>query len=605
MRIELDNGVKNPITPRVTSLDVLLSSNDPNKTHLHKGEPCIVVKDKTIIFVEEGANGKAVKYRLDFGTPKTQAAAAKAGIAFKDCLKKPKADFFAETTNEKIAQMGYERHREKVQENIKQLFALRKEIINNEKKREREKDSTSLGKSSSVRSLRQSSITKANPGHFPDPIKEIFAPLSKDKDGIVNAKAMLGHAERKEMMNYVAKAWKELNMIIDDQRRDGVIKAKKKGKGANSSNNDSTSRSPKSPNTGELHPGKSGSAKKGKGANRAGEKTKSIGEGKSSENEEEANENKRGKSSDLSNQILTRIQSRKLTLQKMAVKESMQQKKDQQKEQEWEQKQSKLKNITSKRNFYLHMKIVEKVDSHVAGSNTKKVVAAARSSSNCQSIRDKVDYMKTQHDQKTIESYVKTAEKIEECKKKREGLIQEAIERRKKMLADRKQRQEEYCERQRAESVKTMNQYAKQLEKRDEKTRLLIQKVTTENKQQWKELTKLNGNLQKENTERITKVKEYKRNSIWDNHRTLEEKNKQKNTFSQTQQCAVRTSSIYSRKGKEHTYQFINLMMMADPNKETQREKLIEALQLINNKLGFGLKLRLPSPGSPANKISQ
>ena len=71
--------------------------------------------------------------------------------------------------------------------------------------------------------------------------------------------------------------------------------------------------------------------------------------------------------------------------------------------------------------------------------------------------------------------------------------------------------------------------------------------------------------------------------------------NEQRNNYYRSNQCFVRTQSISNRKGKETTYQFINAMMKADPNKKGQREKLMQALQTLNNKLEFGIEITLPS----------
>lgn len=60
---------------------------------------------------------------------------------------------------------------------------------------------------------------KNNPGHFPDPIRTIFTQSAADDDAPINTKAVLGHPERAEMKRYVARAWKEMKMIMKDQRR--------------------------------------------------------------------------------------------------------------------------------------------------------------------------------------------------------------------------------------------------------------------------------------------------------------------------------------------------------------------------------------------------
>ena len=112
----------------------------------------------------------------------------------------------------------------------------------------------------------------------------------------------------------------------------------------------------------------------------------------------------------------------------------------------------------------------------------------------------------------------------------------------------------------------------------------------------WKDMTRLKHSIQQENKERIEKKDNYKRDHIWELHKDLQEKNEKKYSTYRLQQCFVRTQSIFDRKGKEYTYQFINSLMKADPNKKMQRERLMEALQLLNGKLELGLELAAHSP---------
>ena len=46
-----------------------------------------MIKDKLIIYIEE-QQSKVAKYKIDFNSPRTAEVAAKAGISFKDCVKR-------------------------------------------------------------------------------------------------------------------------------------------------------------------------------------------------------------------------------------------------------------------------------------------------------------------------------------------------------------------------------------------------------------------------------------------------------------------------------------------------------------------------------------
>jgi hypothetical protein len=66
---------------------------------------------------------------------------------------------------------------------------------------------------------REFSKEKLNPGHFMNPIQTLFAQYATDEESQKDPKAVLGHAEFKEMKDFVARAWKELGMIKNEERR--------------------------------------------------------------------------------------------------------------------------------------------------------------------------------------------------------------------------------------------------------------------------------------------------------------------------------------------------------------------------------------------------
>jgi hypothetical protein len=50
-------------------------------------DPHYLIKDKVVIFMEEFQSNYS-KYKVDFNSPRTIEVAKKAGITFKDCIKK-------------------------------------------------------------------------------------------------------------------------------------------------------------------------------------------------------------------------------------------------------------------------------------------------------------------------------------------------------------------------------------------------------------------------------------------------------------------------------------------------------------------------------------
>jgi hypothetical protein len=107
-----------------------------------------------------------------------------------------------------------------VNEAIKEVYRLRKDLANNERLKENER-SQSLNNNSKQFSImkREFSKEKLNPGHFMNPIQTLFAQYATDDESQKDPKAVLGHAEFKEMKDFVARAWKELNMIQNEEKR--------------------------------------------------------------------------------------------------------------------------------------------------------------------------------------------------------------------------------------------------------------------------------------------------------------------------------------------------------------------------------------------------
>lgn len=118
--------------------------------------------------------------------------------------------------------------------------------------------------------------------------------------------------------------------------------------------------------------------------------------------------------------------------------------------------------------------------------------------------------------------------------------------------------------------------------------------MVTENKRYWQVYKEMHKNIQLENKKRIDNAKDHKKNTIWNTHKSMQDKNEKKSNNSRINQCNVRALSISERKGKEKTYQFLNGLMKADPNINEQREKLIKALYYLNQKINSGADLKIP-----------
>ncbi len=121
----------------------------------------------------------------------------------------------------------------------------------------------------------------------------------------------------------------------------------------------------------------------------------------------------------------------------------------------------------------------------VTKRNNLKVCNAARSSSNSTaffaqaclvgSIKQRAQNQSKERISRVMGSYIRKTDRIEQSKRKRESQMLALQERHKKALIDHKQRQGEMLEQQKKEDVKALQDYARQLEDRDKKTRQLIE----------------------------------------------------------------------------------------------------------------------------------
>jgi hypothetical protein len=186
----------------------------------------------------------------------------------------------------------------------------------------------------------------------------------------------------------------------------------------------------------------------------------------------------------------------------------------------------------------------------------------------------------------------------------REEKVRQSLEAKMRCASERRQKQTEAHKRNQERDLASTDQFARNIQDKQSRTQheievppafLNLQQVHRK-KDYWKELRKLDKDMQMENLARLTRAEEHKRLEVWESHKSLHDKNNRKSYSSMKQQCFVRAQAISTRKGKEATYEFINQLMKADPHKQEQRGKLVDALRTLNQKFEFGLKLRLPSP---------
>jgi len=108
------------------------------------------------------------------------------------------------------------------------------------------------------------------------------------------------------------------------------------------------------------------------------------------------------------------------------------------------------------------------------------------------------------------------------------------------------------------------------------------------------ELRKLNQELQKENAERVNRIREHKRQQIIDAHIAFKEKNEKKKKASLLYDCYLRKQAVNENEARELAYKLMEKLTKTDPSKITEREKLVKTLTDLNEKLKLGMELKFP-----------
>lgn len=84
-------------------------------------------------------SGKRIRYKLDFNSPRAKKAAAQLGITYEDCitrfgfyspllLHRQKHSFLGPNVDERISQLRYEHHCKRVQDALKAIYEVRRDI---------------------------------------------------------------------------------------------------------------------------------------------------------------------------------------------------------------------------------------------------------------------------------------------------------------------------------------------------------------------------------------------------------------------------------------------------------------------------------------------
>jgi len=258
--------------------------------------------------------GKQELLEVNFDSPRTQRAASILGITINDCIKKPQKNFLFPELDQRIAQLTYDHHCDQVQRNIKDLYEVRQRLI----KREQE---NAVVEKKEHDLLRKQTL----PGHFPNPVEKLL-----NSGTSVDLNTIMSHAERAELMEYMKRSWKEVNMVLDDERRALLIQDRK-------------AKAKKGSQTLPISQFHSVCEEKNKGQNNASENS-------SFEFNKQGTETKNKNSS--SKSLLPHVNDRSQVLKRLDERKSLEQEKEEKNEKEWQEYEVYFKNLRNKCNTH-------------------------------------------------------------------------------------------------------------------------------------------------------------------------------------------------------------------------------------------------------------
>ena len=119
--------------------------------------------------------------------------------------------------------------------------------------------------------------------------------------------------------------------------------------------------------------------------------------------------------------------------------------------------------------------------------------------------------------------------------------------------------------------------------------------MSLQDKEYFKELKRLNQELQQENAVRVHRIKEHKRAQIIESHIATQEKNAQKKHALELYDCYMRRQAVLDHKMKQATFEVLGKLMKADPYKNEQRNYLVNALRMLNQQFGLQMPLTMPT----------
>jgi hypothetical protein len=190
--------------------------------------------------------------------------------------------------------------------------------------------------------------------------------------------------------------------------------------------------------------------------------------------------------------------------------------------------------------------------------------------------------------------YVTKAQDIMERKAVREKKLREEIEERNQKYIARKQKQSQDYLRLKAADVDAIQQLQERINHKAQREK---PKLTPDSTSFWSEMRKLNEAVQRENTQRLARINDHKRQRVLASQSTQALLQTQQRVTSILHDCNLRAKSIHNHQAHDATNALLAQLAKTDTSTPERRQQVVQSLQTLNNYLGLGIKLPV-GPGS-------
>ena len=206
--------------------------------------------------------------------------------------------------------------------------------------------------------------------------------------------------------------------------------------------------------------------------------------------------------------------------------------------------------------------------------------------------------LEQEKEERLKELYIKKAKAIENSKMKKEKRKKEKkkaiiaeLEKRRKSQAEQYKSAREREKEDKAAVQERINRKDAQYKTRQDSIVLYQQRGTSNELNELNEDQAFKQKLQMENSQRINRINEYKRNKIIEKHMLLSLKNDQRKAQVQNAQNDALAKNLILQKDMDLVYDCLGKMKKADPRDPKKKKLLMDAMNRLNKHFHLGLDL--------------